>query len=155
MSELYIGKHLDPNGMPGELYRHKLSDLITHTFICGGSGSGKTVMGKAIIEEAALKGVPSIIVDLKGDLSSLALAFGELAAPAVAPWVEVEDKSTLGRAALAEANTFRKRLWIGACRNQRAGVFQQVAVEFSPRSELGRRVSIPLISSRRRTSISC
>ena len=62
MSELYIGKHLDPNGMPGELYHHKLSDLITHTFICGGSGSGKTVMGKALIEEAALKGVPSIIV---------------------------------------------------------------------------------------------
>lgn len=60
MSELYIGKHLDPNGMPGELYRHKLSDLITHTFICGGSGSGKTVMGKAIIEEAALKGFPRL-----------------------------------------------------------------------------------------------
>jgi DNA helicase HerA-like ATPase len=107
VSELYIGKHLDPNGMRGELSRHKLSDLITHTFICGGSGSGKTVMGKAIIEEAALKGVPSIIVDLKGDLSSLALAFGELAAPAVAPWVEVEDKSTLGRAALAEAKIGR------------------------------------------------
>lgn len=54
----HIGKYLDPNGMPGELYHHRLSDLITHTFICGGSGSGKTVMGKAIIEEAALKGVP-------------------------------------------------------------------------------------------------
>ena len=149
MSELYIGKHLDPNGMPGELYRHKLSDLITHTFICGGSGSGKTVMGKAIIEEAALKGVPSIIVDLKGDLSSLALAFGELAAPAVAPWVEVEDKSTLGRAALAEANTFRKRLWDWGLAETNVRAFSnQVAVEiFTPRSELGRRVSIPLISS--------
>ena len=149
MSELYIGKHLDPNGMPAELYRHKLSDLITHTFICGGSGSGKTVMGKAIIEEAALKGIPSIIVDLKGDLSSLALAFGELAAPAVAPWIEVEDKSTLGRAALAEANTFRKRLWDWGLAETNVREFSnQVAVEiFTPRSELGRRVSIPLISS--------
>jgi len=149
MSELYIGKHLDPNGMPGELYRHKLSDLITHTFICGGSGSGKTVMGKAIIEEAALKGVPSIIVDLKGDLSSLALAFGELAAPVVAPWIEVEDKSSLGRAALAEANTFRKRLWDWGLSETNVRAFSnQVAVEiFTPRSELGRRVSIPLISS--------
>jgi hypothetical protein len=149
VSELYIGKHLDPNGMPGELYRHKLSDLITHTFICGGSGSGKTVMGKAIIEEAALKGVPSIIVDLKGDLSSLALAFGELAASAVAPWVEVEDRSTLGRAALAEANTFRKRLWDWGLAETNVREFSnQVAVEiFTPRSELGRRVSIPLISS--------
>lgn len=149
MSELYIGKHLDPNGMPNEQYRHKLSDLITHTFICGGSGSGKTVMGKAIIEEAALKGVPSIIVDLKGDLSSLALAFGELAAPAIAPWIEVEDKSTLGRAALSEANTFRKRLWDwGLAETNVREFFNQVAVEiFTPRSELGRRVSIPLISS--------
>jgi hypothetical protein len=148
VSELYIGKYLDPNGMPGELYRHKLSDLITHTFICGGSGSGKTVMGKAIIEESALKGVPSIIIDLKGDLSSLALAFGELAAPAVAPWVEVEDKSKLGRAALAEANTFRKRLWDWGLAEANVREFaNQVAVEiFTPRSELGRRVAIPLIS---------
>jgi hypothetical protein len=149
VSELYIGKHLDPNGMPGELYRHKLSDLTTHTFICGGSGSGKTVMGKAIIEEAALKGVPSIIVDLKGDLSSLALAFGELGATVVAPWVEVEDKSTLGRAALAEANNFRKRLWDWGFAETNVREFSnRVAVEiFTPRSELGRRVSIPLISS--------
>jgi len=32
-------------------------------------------MGKAIIEEAALRGVPSIMIDLKGDLSSMALSF--------------------------------------------------------------------------------
>ncbi|ABB06795.1 ATP-binding protein [Burkholderia lata] len=149
MSELYVGKRLDPNGMPGAPYLHKLSDLITHTFICGGSGSGKTVMGKAIIEEAALNEVPSIIVDLKGDLSSLALAFGELAAPAVAPWIEVEDKSTLGRAALAEANTLRKRLWDWGLAETNVRAFSnRVAVEiFTPRSELGRRVSIPLISS--------
>lgn len=149
MSDLYIGKNLDFNGMPGEPFRHNLSDLITHTFICGGSGSGKTVMGKAIIEEAALKGVPSIIVDLKGDLSSLVLAFSELAAQAVAPWIEVEDKSTLGRAALAEANTFRKRLWDwGLAETNVRDFANHVAVEiFTPRSELGRRVSIPLISS--------
>ncbi len=149
MSELYLGKCLDPNGMPSELYRHKMSDLITHTFICGGSGSGKTVMGKAIVEESALKGVPSIIVDLKGDLSSLALAFGELDAQAVAPWIEVEDKTTLGRAALAEANTFRKRLWDWGLSEANVREFSsRVAVEiFTPRSELGRRVSIPLISS--------
>lgn len=149
MSELYLGKHLDPNGMTSELYRHNLSDLITHTFICGGSGSGKTVMGKAIIEESALKGVPSIIVDLKGDLSSLALAFGEFAAPAIAPWIEVEDKATLGRAALAEANTFRKRLWDWGLAEANVREFaNHVSVEiFTPRSELGRRVSIPLISS--------
>jgi hypothetical protein len=41
----------------------------------------------------------------------LALAFENWQHRPLQPWVEVEDKSTLGRAALAEANTFRKRLW--------------------------------------------
>jgi hypothetical protein len=149
VSELYLGKHLDPNGHPGEVYRHRLSDLITHTFICGGSGSGKTVMGKAIIEEAALRGVPAIIVDLKGDLSSLALAFDEITASNFAPWIEVEDRANLGRAALAEANSFRKRLWDWGLAEANVREFKnQVAVEiFSPRSELGRRLAIPLIPS--------
>ena len=147
MSELYLGKFLDVNGIPGEQYHHNLSDLITHTFICG--GSGKTVMGKAIIEESALQGVPSIIVDLKGDLSSLTLAFGELTAPMVAPWLEVEDHASLGRVALAEANTLRKHLWDWELAETNVRQFaNRVAVEiFTPRSDLGRRVSIPLISS--------
>jgi hypothetical protein len=149
VSELYLGKQLDPNGHPGELYRHRLSDLITHTFVCGGSGSGKTVICKAIIEEAALQGVPAIIVDLKGDLSSLALAFDEITAPTLAPWIEVEDPTTLGRAALAEANSFRKRLWDWGLAEANVREFKhRVAVEiFTPRSELGRRLAIPLIPS--------
>ncbi len=149
MSELYLGKLIDPNGQPGELYHHRISDLITHTFICGGSGSGKTVMGKAIIEEAALRGVPAIMIDLKGDLSSLALSFPEISPNALAPWLEVEDKSTLGRAALAEANSLRKRLWDwGLAESNMREFSEKIAVEvFTPRSELGRRVAIPLISS--------
>ncbi len=149
MSELYLAKHLDSTGQPGELYLHRLSDLITHTFICGGSGSGKTVIGKAIIEEAALRGVPSIVVDLKGDLSSLALSFSEITPNALAPWLEVEDQTTLGRAALAEANSLRKRLWDwGLAESNMREFSEKVAVEiFTPRSELGRRVAIPLVSA--------
>lgn len=149
MGNLYLGKLIDPNGKFGEHYQHRISDLITHTFICGGSGSGKTVMGKAIIEEAALRGVPAIMIDLKGDLSSVALSFPEISAKALAPWLEVEDKSTLGRAALAEANSLRKRLWDwGLAESNMREFSENVAVEvFTPRSELGRRVAIPLISS--------
>ncbi len=149
MSELYLGKRMDPSGQPGERYHHRISDLITHTFICGGSGSGKTVMGKAIIEEAALRGVPSIMVDLKGDLSSMALSFPEISPNALTPWLEVEDKATLGRAALAESNSLRKRLWDwGLAESNMREFSEKIAVEvFTPRSELGRRVAIPLISS--------
>lgn len=74
---LYLGK--DYNMVGGRKYEASRkwllpeSDLLTHVFICGVTGSGKTVVGKAIIEEAALKGIPSIVVDLKGDLSSVAL----------------------------------------------------------------------------------
>jgi len=149
MSDLYLGKHIDLNGQLGDLYQHRMSDLITHTFICGGSGSGKTVMGKTIIEEAALRGVPTIMIDLKGDLSSLALSFPEITANALAPWLEVEDKKTLGRAALAESNSLRKRLWDwGLSESNMREFAEKVSVEiFTPRSELGRRVAIPLISS--------
>jgi len=49
------------------------TDLLTHGFICGITGSGKTVVGKAIVEEATKRAIPSILIDLKGDLSSIAL----------------------------------------------------------------------------------
>ncbi|MEK6864243.1 MAG: helicase HerA-like domain-containing protein, partial [Nanoarchaeota archaeon] len=48
--------------------------LLTKHFIClGSTGSGKTVLSKALIEEAAINGIPSIIVDPQGDLASLAI----------------------------------------------------------------------------------
>lgn len=42
-----------------------------HIVALGSSGSGKTVFCKTIIEEAALQGIPSILVDPQGDLASL------------------------------------------------------------------------------------
>lgn len=56
----------------GEPFELPVSDFLTHAFVCGCSGSGKTIVCKNLIEELALAGVPSVVVDLKGDLSSLA-----------------------------------------------------------------------------------
>ena len=50
--------------------------LQKHLLALGGSGSGKTVLVKTLIEEAALRNIPSIVVDLQGDLSALSLAAG-------------------------------------------------------------------------------
>jgi hypothetical protein len=50
-----------------------LSTLKKHFVALGSSGSGKTVLCKTIIEEAALKKIPSIIIDPQGDLTSLSL----------------------------------------------------------------------------------
>jgi DNA helicase HerA-like ATPase len=51
--------------------------LARHAAMLGSTGSGKTVMAKTVIEEAALAGIPSLIVDPQGDLARLALAINE------------------------------------------------------------------------------
>jgi DNA helicase HerA-like ATPase len=48
------------------------TDLLPrHTAIVAGSGSGKTVLLRRIVEEAALLGIPSIVLDINNDLSRL------------------------------------------------------------------------------------
>jgi len=49
------------------------SRLLRHVGILGNTGSGKTVMAKIIVEECTLAGIPTIILDLQGDLARLAL----------------------------------------------------------------------------------
>ena len=47
--------------------------LRRHVFIAGGTGSGKTVLAKVILEEAAANGIPSIVIDPAGDLAQLSV----------------------------------------------------------------------------------
>ncbi|MDR1309813.1 MAG: DUF853 family protein [Deltaproteobacteria bacterium] len=49
----------------------KADDLTRHVAIFGGTGSGKTVLMRRIVEEAALAGVPSVVIDISGDLCLL------------------------------------------------------------------------------------
>jgi len=51
--------------------------LARHAAMLGSTGSGKTVMAKTVIEEAALSGIPSLILDPQGDLARLALGIDE------------------------------------------------------------------------------
>ena len=68
----YLGKCLDPQtGAPTDqplLYESK--DLTTHALCVGMTGSGKTGLCIDVLEEAAIDGIPAIIIDPKGDLSS-------------------------------------------------------------------------------------
>ena len=66
--------HLGTNPLTGDPVRLPEDALLRHVVILGATGSGKTVLGKAILEEAARAGVPCIAVDAQGDLASLALA---------------------------------------------------------------------------------
>ncbi|MBW3021789.1 DUF87 domain-containing protein [Candidatus Woesearchaeota archaeon] len=54
-------------------FKLPLDSLKKHFIALGGSGSGKTVLCKVLIEEASKNKVKSIIIDSQGDLASLAL----------------------------------------------------------------------------------
>ena len=47
--------------------------LARHAAMLGSTGSGKTVMAKALIEECTIDEIPSLIIDPQGDLARLCL----------------------------------------------------------------------------------
>lgn len=71
-------------------------DLTTHGVIIGMTGSGKTGLGIALIEEAIMDGIPSIIIDPKGDMGNLLLTFPELGAEDFQPWLEGAEAERRG-----------------------------------------------------------
>jgi hypothetical protein len=66
-------------------------DLLTHGVVVGMTGSGKTGLCINLIEEAALDGVPCILIDPKGDLTNLLLQFPNLRPEDFLPWLNPED----------------------------------------------------------------
>jgi DNA helicase HerA-like ATPase len=66
-------------------------DLTTHAVCIGMTGSGKTGLCIDILEEAAMNGIPSIVIDPKGDMTNLLLAFPDLSPDDFLPWINTED----------------------------------------------------------------
>ena len=76
MYTMNLGKSRSPHDdlIPEEIIDNfEIKHLLRHVGILGSSGSGKTVMAKVILEECALAGIPSIIIDVQGDLARLAM----------------------------------------------------------------------------------
>lgn len=75
---LFLGNRLSLEGSTRLSVRFYLAlkDLLQHVFICGDVTIDKTILGKVMIEELAIKKIPTIVIDLKGDLSSMGLLFG-------------------------------------------------------------------------------
>ncbi len=76
------------------LYRSK--DLTTHAVCVGMTGSGKTGFGITLLEEAALNSIPSIIIDPKGDMGNILLAFPNLTAEEFKPWIDQGEAERKG-----------------------------------------------------------
>src|SRR5688572_19830591 len=60
------------------------------------TGSGKTGLCLAILEEAAIDGIPAIVIDPKGDLANLLLTFPDLRPEDFAPWINEDDARRKG-----------------------------------------------------------
>ena len=113
--DLYIGKQVDSKtGTLGARIGLDPADLLTHGLIVGMTGSGKTGLAIALIEEVLKQGVPVLAIDPKGDLADLLLLFDDLAPASFQPWVDAEaakrDGQTLEQAAKAAATAWTKGL---------------------------------------------
>ena len=94
----HIGYAIDPvTGKPGaDEVVVGSSDLTTHGVVVGMTGSGKTGLAVVLLEEALLSGIPTLVLDPKGDMTNLALVFPDLAPASFRPWVSEAEAQAAG-----------------------------------------------------------
>ena len=98
MGLFYLGRQFDAatRAATPELVLYDSRDLTTHAVCVGMTGSGKTGLCLALLEEAAIDGIPAICIDPKGDLGNLMLTFPQLAASDFKPWLDPADAARKG-----------------------------------------------------------
>nr|HPK38177.1 DUF87 domain-containing protein [Kiritimatiellia bacterium] len=116
LGSFYLGKEYDlaAGARTDNLLLYDAKDLTTHAMIVGMTGSGKTGLAISLLEEAAIDGIPAILIDPKGDLANLMLQFPDLTPDAFQPWVDPSEATrkgvSLADLAAATAQTWRNGL---------------------------------------------
>jgi hypothetical protein len=150
LGAFYLGRSYDlaKKQRKADLLLYDSRDLVTHAVCVGMTGSGKTGLCLSLIEEAAIDGVPAILIDPKGDLCNLLLTFPNLAPEDFRPWINEEDAARKGLSpdafAKQQAETWSKGLaeWgEDGARIQRLRDAAEFAI-YTPGSNAGLPVSI-------------
>ena len=146
----YLGRYRD--GETGEStaqpFLYDSRDLLTHAVCVGMTGSGKTGLCLGLLEEAAIDGIPALIVDPKGDLGNLLLTFPNLAPDDFLPWVDAEEAQRKGMSREELAAATAKRWAEGLAKWDQSGeriARLREAAEFAiytPGSDAGRPLSV-------------
>ena len=146
----YLGRPYDmatKQSKPGWLL-YDSKDLVTHAVCVGMTGSGKTGLCVGLLEEAAIDGIPALIIDPKGDLANLMLNFPQLRGEDFAPWVNEDDARKKGLSpadyATQQADMWKKGLEDWGQSSERIQRLRDAAdvVVYTPGSNAGIPVSI-------------
>lgn len=98
LGAFYLGRPVDlqTGESPDTPLLYDSKDLTTHAVCIGMTGSGKTGLCIGLLEEAAIDGIPAIVIDPKGDIGNLLLQFPDMRPSDFRPWINEDDARTAG-----------------------------------------------------------
>jgi len=146
----YLGRAFDPSKqtVTAKQVLYDPADLTTHAVVTGMTGSGKTGLCVGLLEEAALMGIPAIIIDPKGDLTNLLLHFPDLAPQDFQPWIDSDlarrAGKTIEQVATDASNSWKNGLKEWGITPERVLALKNAAqfAVFTPGSDSGIPVSV-------------
>lgn len=105
LGAFYLGRGYDAakDQLAADPLMYDSRDLTTHAVCVGMTGSGKTGLCISLLEEAALDGIPALVIDPKGDIANLMLTFPGLTAAEFQPWIDPAEAARKGTTAEALA----------------------------------------------------
>jgi hypothetical protein len=148
--KFYLGRLIDPQTgkTTDQPLLYKSEDLTTHAFVVGMTGSGKTGLCVCLLEEAALQGIPALIIDPKGDMTNLLLHFPDFEPQDFEPWINADlarrEGKTVPQVAQETAATWKQGLADWGIAPQRVKALSEAAhfAIYTPGSDSGIPVNI-------------